>query len=147
MTNDEKRARIEEIYSRSKRLFPEVPELTVEELDSLQASTEVVLVDVRAEKEQTVSMIPGAITAREFEKKGGGPGGSTVVVYCTVGHRSGLYAKKLLKRGLQTYNLKGAILSWTHAGRDLANGGLPTRRVHVAGRKWSLEADGYEPVW
>jgi len=147
MTNDEKLAQIGEIYSRSKRLFPEVPDLTIEELDRLRATTEVVLVDVRADKEQAVSMIPGAVTGREFEKKHRHQRGTTVVVYCTVGHRSGLYAKKLLKRGLQAFNLRGAILAWTHADRDLVNGVDPTRRVHVLGPKWSLEADGYEPVW
>ncbi|MDH3308859.1 MAG: rhodanese-like domain-containing protein, partial [Acidimicrobiia bacterium] len=131
MTNEKKRARIEEVYARSKRLFASVPELTVDELDRLAASTDVVLVDVRAAKEQAISMIPGAVTAREFESSSSLYSGRTVVAYCTVGHRSGLYAKKLLDRGWQAFNLKGAILAWTHADRDLEIEGVATRRVHV----------------
>ena len=147
MTNDEKQAQIEAVYARSKRLFPEVPELTVEELDRLSSTTSVVLVDVRAEKEQNVSMIPGAVTAQEFERFPDRYRNGTIVAYCTVGHRSGLYAKKLLSQGWQAFNLKGAILAWTHADRDLVDQHGPTRRVHVAGSKWSFEADGYHPTW
>ena len=147
MTNEEKRDQIEAVYSRSRRLFPDVPELTVEELDRLSSSISVVLVDVRAEKEQAVSMIPGAVTAKAFEQNRERYLGMTVVAYCTVGHRSGLYTKKLLADGWQAFNLKGAILSWTHAGRDLEDHEGPTRKVHVAGEKWSLEADGYDPTW
>ena len=147
MTNDEKRAQIEAVYARSKRLFPEVPELTVEELDRLSTTTSVVLVDVRADKEQRISMIPGAVTAQEFERFPDRFRNETIVAYCTVGHRSGLYVKKLLSQGWQAFNLKGAILAWTHAGRELVDDQGPTRRVHVAGSKWSLEADGYDPTW
>jgi len=147
MTNNEKQAQIEAVYARSRRLFPEVPELTVEELDRLSSTTSVVLVDVRAEKEQNVSMIPGAVTAQEFERFPDWYRNGTVVAYCTVGHRSGLYAKKLLSQGWQAFNLKGAILAWTHADRDLVDQHGPTRRVHVAGSKWSFEADGYHPTW
>jgi sodium/bile acid cotransporter 7 len=147
MNNEKKWAKIEAVYARSRRLFPEVPELTVEELDRLSSSTPVILVDVRAEKEQEVSMIPGAVSAQEFERFSDRYTGKTVVAYCTVGHRSGLYVKKLLVQGWQAFNLKGAILAWTHADRELVDQHGPTRRVHVAGSKWSFEADGYDPIW
>ena len=149
MNDEQKRQRIQAVYARSRRLFPEVPEVTVEELDRLTSSTPVVLVDVRSSKEQRVSMIPGAVTAQEFERDPVSYAGKTIVAYCTIGHRSGLYAKKLLTEGWQVFNLKGAILAWTHADRDLvdAEGRGATRRVHVAGAKWSFEADGYEGIW
>lgn len=147
MSDSEKREEIETLYERSKRLFPEIADVTVEELDRLQETEEVVLVDVRNPPEQKVSMIPGSITSAELEADPGAYAGKTLVTYCTIGHRSGLYASDLQKSGFQVFNLKGSILAWTHAQRDLANADGPTRKVHVAGPRWSLEASGYDPVW
>lgn len=146
-TNQEKQQSIEKLYRRSKRQFPEVPDITAEELLALPDRNGIVIVDVRNPPEQEVSMIPGAITAAEFETHVGDHEGSTVVTYCTIGHRSGLYGRKLVRAGWQVRNLKGSILSWTHAGGELEGPDGPTRRVHVAGPKWSLADGSYEPVW
>ncbi len=127
--------------------LPGVPELTVAELRQLQSQQEIVLVDVRTPDEQVVSMIPGAITAGEFEDNRRSYEGATVVTYCTIGGRSGRYAKGLVDAGVKAFNLRGAILAWTHAGGELVDSEGPTRRVHVHGRKFDLTADGYEPVW
>lgn len=147
MSDAEKRERIETLYAKSKRLFPEVVDLTVEELDRLRETENVLLVDARNPQEQEVSMLPGAIRARDLEHGLSQNPSQTLVTYCTIGHRSGLLAKKLQANGVKVYNLKGSILSWTHAGYDLVNSQGPTRRVHVAGPDWNLAADGYEPVW
>lgn len=147
MSDAGKQAQIEQLYARSKQHFPEVSDLTVAELDRLRESTEVVLIDVRNPPEQAVSMIPDAITSAEFEADPSAHAGATLVTYCTIGHRSGLYAQKLQAAGFKVYNLKGAVLAWSHGGRDFVDGEGPTKRVHVAGPTWSLEADGYEPVW
>ena len=127
--------------------LPGVPELTVEELRQLQSQQEIVLVDVRTPDEQVVSMIPGAITASEFEDNRRSYEAATVVTYCTIGGRSGRYAKGLVDAGMKAFNLRGAILAWTHAGGELIDTEGPTRRVHVHGRKFDLAADGYESVW
>lgn len=147
LSDEEKRQRIEDLYAQSKTHFPEVAEVTVEELDRLREAEDVVLVDVRAPQERQVSMIPGAVPADAVTADPTAWEGRTLVAYCTIGHRSGLFAKELQARGLRIFNLKGAILAWTHSGRDLELDGEPTRRVHVAGPKWSLEASGYEPFW
>ena len=147
LSDDEKQRRIEDVYANSRTHFPEVAEVTVEQLDRLRQSEHVMLVDVRAPKERAVSIIPGAITSEEVAADPAAFEDKTLVAYCTVGHRSGLFAKQLQARGQRVFNLKGAILAWTHAGRELELDGQPTRRVHVAGPKWSLEASGYEPVW
>ncbi len=146
-TDEGKREQIEALYARSRRQFPEVPEITVEELERLREEREVVLVDVRKPQEQAVSMIPGAIPAERFEQEVERHRDATVVAYCTIGHRSGLFARALRQRGLEALNLKGAILSWTHSGGELRDGDGPTRRVHVGGPRWALQAEGYEPVW
>jgi len=147
MSDAEKREQIETLYAKSKRLFPEVVDLTVEELDRLRESEDVLLVDARNPQEQEVSMLPGAIRAQQLDQSLAENRSRTLVVYCTIGHRSGLLAQKLQASGLKVYNLKGAILSWTHAGKELVDSAGPTRRVHVAGPTWSLAAEGYEPVW
>lgn len=145
-SDEAKRERIEAVYRRSKRLFPNTGELTVEELQERLGEENLVIVDVRRPDEQAVSMIAGAITAVEFDRNQAAHEGATVVAYCTVGHRSGLYAQELAGRGWNALNLRGAILAWTHAGGELVDANGPTRRVHI----WSppsLVAEGYEPVW
>lgn len=147
MSDSAKQEEIETLYARSKRLFPEVADLSVEELDRLRETDEVVLVDVRNPPEQAVSRIPGSITSAELEADPSAYSGRTLVTYCTIGHRSGLYARDLQASGFRVFNLKGAILAWTHAQRELVDADGATRKVHVAGPKWSLEASGYDPVW
>ena len=144
-----KRRKIEAMYEKSRqKFFPDVPEITVEELrDRLSDADRLVVVDVRTPNEQAVSMIPGAVTAQEFERDREQHRESTIVAYCTVGHRSGLFAKTLGDNGFEALNLRGAILAWTHAEGALENQDGPTRRIHVWGPKYSFEAEGYDPVW
>ena len=145
--NEVKQQKIEDMYQHSKRLFPEVPEVTPAELVQISEERRVVVVDVRTPVEQSVSMIADAVTSQEFEAHPDRYSGATVVAYCTVGHRSGLYAKRLQAEGWTVFNLQGAILSWTHAGGELRDTGGGTQRVHVSSPQCDLAADGYEAVW
>jgi sodium/bile acid cotransporter 7 len=147
MSDAKKQLEIERLYARSKRQFPGIEDLTVEELDRLREVTSVVLVDVRNPPEQEISMIPGSITSAELEGNASDYGDKTLVTYCTIGHRSGLYAQKLQAAGFRVFNLKGSILAWTHAQRELVDADGPTRRVHVAGARWSLASSDYDPTW
>ncbi len=147
MTDEQKLDRINELYERYKRSFPDTPDVSVEEVIIMQERTDVVLVDRRKRKEQEVSMLPGAITSREFEKNMEKYKDKTIVVYCTIGNRSGHYTKHLIEKGIRAYNLMGSILAWIHAGQRLVSDGEETRRVHVYGRKWNLAPEGYEAVW
>ena len=146
-TDEQKFREIEKMSDKVGASVPAVPELTVDGLRELQSQENVVLVDVRTPAEQVVSMIPGAITAGDYESNRESYAGSTVVTYCTIGGRSGRYANDLLAAGVKAYNLRGAILAWTHAGGELIDTEGPTKRVHVHGRKFALTAEGYEPVW
>ncbi|MCK5551872.1 MAG: rhodanese-like domain-containing protein, partial [Deltaproteobacteria bacterium] len=98
-------------------------------------------------REQEVSMLPGAITSEEFEGNMEKYQDKTIVVYCTIGNRSGHYTKHLIEKGIRAYNLRGSILAWIHAGQRLVSDGEETRRVHVYGRKWNLAPKEYEAVW
>ena len=146
-SDEAKRKKIDSMYARSKAQFPEVPEITAEELRERRGNEELVIVDVRGPEEQAVSMIEGAIPSMDFERDMDKYEGTPVVCYCTMGHRSGLYAQHLQRLGWDAINLKGSILSWTHAGGELVDAEGPTQRVHVWGPRTSLEAEGYEPVW
>jgi rhodanese-related sulfurtransferase len=146
-SDDAKRERIESLYQKTKQNFPEVPVLSAGELEGLQREEKVVLVDVRSPQEQAVSMIEGAVTYQDFDQRKQDFEGATVVAYCTVGHRSGLYARNLLHLGWKAFNLDGAILGWTHHGGALVNSEGSTKKVHVWGKKFNLVADGYEGVW
>ncbi len=147
LDNEGKRQRLTELYEGFRGKFEGVPEVTVDDYAALAESEPVVLVDVRTDVEREVSMIPGAISADEFEARKAELDGSTVVPYCTVGYRSGLYARELQQEGWRVANMVGSIVAWTYNGGSLVNAEGETRRVHVAGPQWSFAADGYEPVW
>jgi rhodanese-related sulfurtransferase len=130
------------------------PTIKADSLKSQLGDTNLILVDVRQPVEQMVSMLPGALTPYEFAQKfkHGFPATKRVVVYCTIGHRSGKYAEELQVKNVPVQNLEGGILAWTHAGglltRDSAGIRVPTKKAHVYSgdmQKWiSLD---YEAVW
>lgn len=147
MSNIEKRQQLETAYAGARARFPEVAEITAEELMQRHPDPDLVLVDVREEAERVVSMIPGAITAARFEQEMDQHTGKTIVPYCTIGGRSGRYSQALAARGWNVLNFRGSILAWTHAGGELVNNEGPTRRVHTHSKRMNLVAEGYEGIW
>ena len=148
LDEEEKRTRISKMYEGYRSEFPEVEEISVEELlRALDEEAPPIVVDVRTDEERAVSIIPGSISQQEFETRIADLEGRLIVTYCTIGYRSGLYADELRLRGWEVLNLKGSVLSWTHSGRTLESQGEPTRRVHVYGSKWDLAAADFEVVW
>ena len=129
--------------------YPDVRTISADGLMAALASEDILLVDVRTDEERGVSMLPGAISARDFEARLAEPTGDgrTVVAYCTIGARSSAYARKMAGRGVDVLNLEGSVLAWTHAGGEFTTPTGPARRLHVYGRRWNLAADGYETVW
>jgi rhodanese-related sulfurtransferase len=113
----------------------------------LQKEEEVILVDNRSEKERLISIIPTAISQKDFERQKETMRDKKIIVYCTIGFRSGRYSQRLMKQGFDAYNLKGGILSWAHNNQKFINGDGETVRVHVHGKKWSLLPEGYKAVY
>eukprot|EP00475_Leptophrys_vorax_P007774 TRINITY_DN14938_c1_g3_i2.p1 TRINITY_DN14938_c1_g3~~TRINITY_DN14938_c1_g3_i2.p1 ORF type:complete len:308 (+),score=2.50 TRINITY_DN14938_c1_g3_i2:120-926(+) len=76
----------------------------------------VVVVDTREAAEMAVSMIPGgALRQSDFERQMDRFKGHTVVCYCTIGYRSGNYARHLRSsHAMRALNLSGGILAWSH---------------------------------
>ena len=96
------------------RKFPNVPTLSSEQL--LENRDDYLIVDARTRAERNLSMIPGAIFLREFEekyKKNAVDDKKRVVVYCTIGYRSGMEATRLQHRYPELrgkiYNLDGIV--------------------------------------
>ncbi len=105
-----------------------------------------VVVDVRSDEEVNVSIIPGAITKAKYEKDAGKYRDKLVIPYCTVGGRSGAYAKQLAGKGVKVKNYEGSILKWIDAGLPLVTlEGQPTNRVHTYSDRYRVPAK-YEQV-
>ena len=131
------------------------PEVDVDEAAKLFHDGSALFVDVRTDAEMEVSRIPGALRKDEFEERlrtsreavseeQEGQGNDkesigTVIAYCTVGVRSGRYVEAMKKEypKLCILNLKGSILSWTHAELPLEDStGNAAKKVHVYGKRW-----------
>lgn len=147
LSDAEKFARVEEMVEEVERHFPEVEAIAVEEVGRLLETGSVVLVDARPPREREISWIPGAITSEEFERDPDRYADLTVVAYCTIGHRSSEYAERQVAEGRRVLNLRGSLLSWTHAGGPLVGPDGPTHRLHVYGRDWDLAPARYETTW
>ncbi len=148
LTDSQKKERLQSLYSKYQKSFPDIESVAVEKLLELQeGSRQVVVVDVREPKEMEVSMIPGAIDAQTFEREAESYRGAIVVPYCTAGYRSGFYTQELQKAGWEVLNLEGSILAWTLAGLPLEDADGPTNRVHVYGRTWDLAAQDFSAIW
>lgn len=144
-----------------KPVAPEVSTQEVRQLQVEQATAEAqataagqpvplppfVLIDVRSTEEQAVSIIPGAITAKQFEANRKAYQDRTILVYCTVGYRSNLYALDLIDQGIATKNYKGSILAWCNAKLPLVTlKGEPTTRVHTYSSRYKVP-DTYQAEW
>ncbi len=148
LTDQEKFAAIDEIYQNARSQFPGIPEITAKDVLARQfAGEKFVLVDVRSQEERDVSMISGAITAEHFEANTGVAEGATVVCYCTIGGRSGMYAQNLAARGINSMNMPGSVLSWSHAGGKFVDANGATNRINTHSPNLDLVAEGYKAVW
>lgn len=130
------------------------PTLKPDSLLAILEDTNLVLLDIRQPEEQAVSMIPHALTTREFADRfrKGIPKAKRIVVYCTIGYRSGQYAMQLASQKISAENLEGGVLAWSHAGgplqvKNTAGLATPTRRVHIHSKGWNFLHPDYEAVW
>ncbi len=124
--------------------FPEVSIMTTQEWaegmkDALRPVP--ILLDVREEREYAVSHQPEALRAESDPvaqlRRLGASSRTSVVVYCSVGYRSALLARKLSQAGFSNVrNLEGSIFAWANEGRPLVNSHGPTDGVHPFDVRW-----------
>lgn len=136
--------KIEKRYRQYRAEFAEVPDISFQQLSSFTGKYQ--LIDVREKKEQDVSMLKNAITAKEFlistPKKD-----TLYIPYCTIGYRSGRFSQKLMKKGIQVKNLKGGILGWICAGGEVFKDGKVIKKAHTYGSQWEYLPENYEAVY
>jgi len=147
ISDDARRAELQAMYRNYKKDFADVPDIAPAEAMELLKAGRALFVDVREQREQKVSMLPGAVTEKEFLRNPERYHDRVVIGYCTISYRSGKLAEKLKARGIIMLNLEGGLLAWVHAGGKVYDRNGETRRIHVNGRKWTLAPNDFEAVW
>jgi sodium/bile acid cotransporter 7 len=136
LDDESKQRRVAEMYAEYKKSFPEISDLSPDQVFKLMKRVDVVFVDVRDSEEQTVSMIPGALTHGKFLEDPDSYKERTVIAYCTISYRSGKFVSKLRKRGIHVINLQQTTETGhpcdQSAGRPA--GLAPCRRSGAPGR-------------
>jgi rhodanese-related sulfurtransferase len=146
LTDEDKRKIVRLMYEKKKSEFQEVEEISPASAQALYERGEAVFIDVRTPEEQMVSMLPGAVTEQELQNTPSIVEGKTVMAYCTIGYRSGLFAESMIREGIRILNIQGGILAWVFSGGKVYQAGMETRRVHVYEEEWNYLPQGYEPV-
>lgn len=138
--------RVEKIDSKFKQLTKNTncPIILATDLIKLIKAKKVTLIDVRTEAEQKISMLPGAITQKEFEKSPESFRSNQLIAYCTIGYRSGKFAEKFQKYKIK--NLKGGVLAWSHAKGNFIQNGKITKKVHTYSKDWNFLNSNYQAV-
>ncbi|MGD9332721.1 MAG: rhodanese-like domain-containing protein, partial [Desulfobacterales bacterium] len=147
LTDDAKKEAVYRMYAGYKKDFPAVIDISPLQAMELQAQDKVVFVDTRKPAEMAVSILPGAVSEEDYRRHLDRYQGRTVIAYCTISYRSGLFAREMAARGIHVVNLQGGILAWLLEGGTVVDSqGRPTRRVHVYGSQWDYAPSGYESV-
>lgn len=135
----------------------DAPVLTQAQLQAMLNAgdtTDVLLVDTRAEQEYRVSHLPHAVLWADFENADPpdrvlkhARSGQPVVFYCSIGYRSGMAASRVVQVAQphwQIFNLKGGIFQWANEDQPLEGGPL----VHGFDHEWSqlLRPDLRAPI-
>ncbi len=142
-----KKDRVYQMYADYKADFPHVRDLAPPEAMLRFDQGRVVFVDIRKAEEMAVSKLPDAISRQAFLDHPGRYAGKTVIAYCTIGYRSGIFAREMRAQGIEVINLRGSILAWILEGGTVYDErGMPTRRVHVYGNRWDYAPAGWETV-
>ena len=62
-----------------------------------------------------------------------------IVVYCSVGYRSGKIAEKLIEKGYtNVQNLYGGIFEWKNEGNNVVDKNGTTNDVHPYSKSWGI---------
>ena len=113
-------------------------------LEDIQEVEKIVFLDAREKDEFDISHIPKAFhvgyedfdltkTLQIIPKDS-----ITVVVYCSVGYRSGKIAQVLNENGVEAYNLYGGIFHWSNSKYPLEDS-----KSHHS----TLRIHGYNTIW
>lgn len=119
-----------------------VTTISVQDLKSrLDSQEELIVLDAREKKEFEVSHLQGATYCgySRFSKKDlkNIDKSKTIIVYCSVGYRSGKIGEKLMKMGFtDVINVYGGIFDWVNSGFPVYNASGSTNQVHGFDEEW-----------
>ena len=98
------------------------------------------VLDVRPDSEFAVGHLPGAVRVdpdADAIALADSLGDADVVLYCSVGARSGALGRRLAAEGVAVRNLRGGVFRWAADGRPLRTAsGAPSTQVHPYDRLW-----------
>jgi rhodanese-related sulfurtransferase len=133
-----------EVISDIRDKYPDVKQLRTDDLHSWLTDTRsgpIIIIDARAKEEFRVSHITGARNI-PYDKdplkhltdiKPDNP----IVVYCSVGYRSSILARRLQDMGFtNVYNLEGSIFKWANEDRPLVQNQTTVYKVHPYDAHW-----------
>lgn len=146
LSDRRKKEIVYKMYAEYQKDFLAVKDITPQGAMELLKTGKVVFVDTRKPAEMEVSMLPNAISKKDFLKNYSNYKDQTFVGYCTISYRSGVFAKKMAQKGITIYNLTGGLLAWVLEGGKVYNSNGETKRIHVYGKKWNYPPKGYEVV-
>jgi rhodanese-related sulfurtransferase len=146
LTDTQKRVAVYKMYTDYKRDFPEVLDINPGDARHLLSEGPIQFVDVREPEEIRISTLPGAIDTETYLQNKRQYGNKTLVAFCTIGYRSGIFAQEMARQGVAVKNLKGGILAWVLEGGQIFNENGASKRLHVYGPKWDLAPGDYETI-
>lgn len=131
---------------------PDAPTITTERLGAWladDARPPPLLLDAREPEEYAVSHLPDAVRIDPGASVDAllttvlsDSAGRSVVVYCSVGARSGGVVQRLARAGLaDVYNLEGSLFRWANEERPLVRGTEAVREVHPYSVTWGRLLD------
>jgi len=131
----------------SRLLYPDTPSLTADEFVEASQRRGWSLVDVRSPWEQSISVLPAALSKEAYEASDAAQASTPVLVYCMSGFRSASYVRTLRARGIEAYSLAGGLLAWTVAGNTVVTrDGQPTCQIAAWGGVERALPPGYQAV-
>ena len=133
------------VNARIRSEFPDVRRITTAELAAWlndHNRSAPLLLDIRTAAEFEVSHLAGArhVAPDALASVVHGPKDRAIVTYCSVGYRSGAFAKKLRDAGYtNVMNLEGSIFRWANERRPIVSGdGRKADKVHPYNATWGL---------
>ncbi len=127
-----------------------VPKVECEQVKKMKNA---IFLDAREKKEFEVSHLKDAkwvgfetFTLKNMPKI---PKDRPIVVYCSIGVRSGKIAEKLLEAGYKNvYNFNGSIFEWVNQGNPVYDqSGKITSKIHVYDSKWGVWCNKGEKIY
>jgi rhodanese-related sulfurtransferase len=127
-----------------------VPSVGCEDIKKMK---NIVLLDTREKREYEVSHLKDArwVGFVNFNLKSVAaiPKDANIVVYCSIGVRSGKIGEKLMQAGFtNVHNLYGSIFEWVNQGNPVYDmTGKPTNKIHGYNWKWGVWCNKGEKVY